>query len=212
MKISYQVSLAAFAVIVSGCGDAGSDEPRLGPASTTTDGGSTTSNTATKSFKMGDPVDFGAFEITIKSLKHPPTIGVLDQRPAEGGVFIAIDYTLKNTGEESLSSFDQPTLRLMDGKGQRYAPDSDATMQYVLQKTMMTKEFSKGAGGDLNPGLKMLTGAVWEIAEDRFDRSAWKVVLKGHENAEISLAEPRRTEQNAGEAKNSQTTESTRER
>lgn len=190
MKTTYKLALAGLVLGLAGCDDAGSDEPTLGSDTATVGGGDAKTGSSAKSFDMGDPVNFDAFEITIKSVKHPSTIGVLDQRPAEGGLFVAIDYTLENTGDEPLSGFDHPTLLLMDSEGRTYAPDSQATSQYVLEKVMITKDFSKQAGDDLNPGLKILAGAVWEIAKDQFDRNTWKVVLKGHENAAISLAEP----------------------
>lgn len=194
MRVSYPFIAAAFVLTLPCCADAGSDEPTLGNLSASDFGkgeeAAASVGGGSRTFGLGDPVNFDAFEITLKSVKHPSSVGVLDQRAAEGGMFVAINYTLENTGTEPLTGFDHPTLLLMDGQGRTYSPDDQATTQYVLQKMMIAKEFSKSAGSDLNPGLKFLTGAVWEIAANRFDRETWKVVLKGHEAHTISLAEP----------------------
>lgn len=166
-------------VLLGGCGDAGSNNPKLGNQS----GGNATSEDV-KTFKLGDAVNFDAFEITIKTVEQKQQVGgSMDiTKAADGGTLVAITYSLKNTGKKPLSMFDRPSLQLIDPEGQQYSSDVSATSSLRIEKDFTAKMLS-----DLNPGISTTDGAVFEVSKDKFEKKTWKVVLEGHETAPISL-------------------------
>lgn len=159
-----------------GCGDVGSDNATMG--------NSTAKSAPVAKFKVGDTVNFDAFEITLKSVEERSTVGnqYSKETVAEGGTYVAIVYSLKNTGKEPIGMFDGPTLKLMDPSGTTYNSDVGASSSFSIEK-----DFNRKVVSDLNPGITVNDGKVWEVSKEQFDRATWKVILDGHESTPISL-------------------------
>ncbi len=173
--------LIALLSLPAACGDAGSDEPTLGTPGAEGDQRSS-EKIASPNFKVGDKVNFDAFEVTVTRVEQPGTVGVLDEKPSEGGTFVAVTYTLKNTGSKPLGMFDRPSLTLIDPQGNKYNRDANASAMFSIAQQFDAKGIS-----DLNPGITTKDGDVWVVAKDKFDKKTWKVVLDSHENAPIGL-------------------------
>jgi len=176
MKYGSTAVLGA-ALLISGCVDAGSESPVSGEQNA--------SQAATKKgFKLGESVNFDAFEVTIKSVKTMASVGGagFDQKAADGGTLVAVTFTLKNTGKKPLNGFERPSLSLIDGQGNKYSEDVAASIAFRIQK-----EFNAKSMSDLNPGIRVNDGAVWEVSKEQFNLDSWKVVLDGHEDYPIDL-------------------------
>ena len=165
--------------LLAACGDVGSDNATL-----TESTGNTSASVAAAKFKVGNTVNFETFEVTVKSVEKRNSVGSQygKQDVADGGIFVAITYTVKNTGKKAIGMFDGPTLKLIDPSGTAYEPDLGASVMFSLQKDFNSKGVS-----NLNPGIKVNDGKVWEVSKDQFDLATWKVILDGHEDSPISL-------------------------
>lgn len=170
------IALTTMLGAMAACGDVGSDNPTMGEATEK-------SAPATK-FKVGDVVNFEAFEVVLKSVEERSVVGneYSKEKPAEGGTYVAVVYTLKNTGKKPIGMFDGPTLKLMDPSGTVYDADLGASTSWSLEK-----DFNRKVMSDLNPGIKTEDGKVFEVSKEQFDRATWKIVLDGHENTPIAL-------------------------
>lgn len=178
----WKALLLALSIALTACGDAGSSSPSLSQDSEAEPTASVEDKKPYEQFFLGEKIDFDAFEVQVASVQKLKKVGVLDQRPAEGGIFVAIEYKVKNTGDKPLGMFERPSFKLVDDRGTTYSPDLNATMQHAI-----AEEYNAKSASELNPGITTRDGAVWEIAADRFDEKAWKLVLEGHENSPIYL-------------------------
>ncbi|MBS0479311.1 MAG: DUF4352 domain-containing protein [Proteobacteria bacterium] len=178
MKSGRYAAFLALALL-GGCGDAGSSNATSGNQSS---GGATGGGGQT--FKLGDAVNFGVFEITLETVEQKQQVGgAMDvTKAADGGTLVAITYTLKNTGKKPLGMFDRPSLQLIDPDGQRYSSDVGATSSLRIEKDFTAKMLS-----DLNPAITTTDGVVFEVSKNQFDRKTWKVILEGHETTPIGL-------------------------
>lgn len=167
-------------ILLTACGDAGSDHP------TQTDNKSVvaTDREEHRTFNLGQPVNFEAFEITINTVEQRQQVGMSGAaaKASDGGTLVAVTYSLKNTGKKPLGMFDRPSLKLVDPSGQTYDPDINATMLFSV-----SKEFSGKSISDLNPGITTKDGIVWEVSKEKFSKKDWTLALDGHDNSSISL-------------------------
>lgn len=172
------VSVAVMGLMAAGCGDVGSDNASLNNRA------DDNTPAAKPKFKVGDTVNFEAFEVTLKSVEKLTSVGneFSRSKPADGGVYVAVTYTLKNTGKKPIGMFDGPTLKLIDADGTSYDADLSATTHFSTQK-----QFNQKVMSDLNPGIRTTDGKVWEVSKDQFDLTTWRAVLDGHEDTPISL-------------------------
>lgn len=176
LRMFNPIAVCALLVATAGCGDVGSDNATMGePAA---------KGAQAAKFKVGDTVNFDAFEVTLKSVEELSSVGnqYTKTSVAEGGTYVAIVYSLKNTGTKPIGMFGGPTLKLMDPSGTTYDSDVGASSSFSSEK-----EFNRKVVSDLNPGIKVNDGKVWEVSKEQFDRAKWSLVLDGHENTPISL-------------------------
>lgn len=170
------IAVSAMIGATASCGDVGSDNGTMGESKETV--------APVAKFKVGDTVSFDAFEIVLKSVEERSTVGneYSKENVAEGGTYVAVVYSLKNTGKKPIGMFDGPTLKLMDPAGTTYDADIGASSSFSSEK-----KFNRKVVSDLNPGIKVNDGNVWEVSKDQFDLATWKIVLDGHESSPISL-------------------------
>ena len=100
------------------------------------------------------------YEITIKNVSTATKVGsqYLNSQPAEGGIYVCVDFTYKNVSTEPISSWDFPTVELVDSNGVEYSSDVSASSYYATEKDPNRKVLS-----DLNPGITVTDNKVFEI-------------------------------------------------
>jgi hypothetical protein len=78
----------------------------------------TTKVEESKKFGLGEAIDADGLEVTIDSVEEKTVVGgqYVEKTPADGGVFVAVKYSLKNTSKEPISSFSTTTFNLVDTK------------------------------------------------------------------------------------------------
>lgn len=76
-------------------------------------------------FKVGDIVKTDQLEIKVTKFEEKNSVGdqYYGKKASEGGVLVAIQYTMKNVSDEPVGVFDYPTLNLVDEKGTEYDAD-----------------------------------------------------------------------------------------
>lgn len=136
---------------------------------------------------FGQPIRTEKFEITFQSAKLRKLVGneFLNSRPADGGIYLAIKYSIRNISDKPVGSFRLPgsaNLSLLDPQGTRYSTDAAASGYYAVELDVDTKVFS-----DLNPGIAVSEAAVFEVAADRFDPHTWRLLLDADRDLVIAL-------------------------
>jgi hypothetical protein len=94
----------------------------------------------------------------------------LNEKASEGATLIVAQYKYKNTSDKPLSSFTQPSVKLIDSKGIEYDSDLGKTSTYKVQVKMDEKFLS-----DLNPGITVNGAQVFEVSKDNYMESGWKM-------------------------------------
>lgn len=133
----------------------------------------TTKVEESKKFNIGEPIDADGLEVTIDSVEEKTSVGgqYVEKTPADGGVFVAVKYSLKNTSKEPISSFSTTTFNLVDTKNDvKYDSDIDASATYSTEIDPNDKILS-----DLNPGIKVQGAKVFEISKELYDQGTWVV-------------------------------------
>lgn len=126
--------------------------------------------------KIGEAVTAPKAEVTIVKVSTRKRInGPFDvSEPAEGGIYVCVDYKYKNVMDKPMDMFSTPTFKLMDSKGNLYDTDTGASSDYASMRNFSEKGLS-----DLNPGLSVTGGDVFEIAKEIYDAGGFSVYVTG---------------------------------
>ncbi|UPM55503.1 DUF4352 domain-containing protein [Gottfriedia acidiceleris] len=147
-----------------------------GDGATTTNGSSKVEvEKKEKIFKVGDIVKDDQLEIKVSKVEEKHSVGdqYYGKKASEGGVLVAIQYTMKNVSDEPVGVFDYPTLNLVDEKGTKYDSDIDASSSYAVE----TKIDDSKILSDLNPGITVTGTEVYEISKDAFAKGKWYIQI-----------------------------------
>lgn len=163
----------------------------LGGSSSNSSASSNSSNTSTSStndapekeeekepeetiYNIGDTVQTDKYELTINEVSQNSYVGTeyLGQEPSEGGIYVCVDYTFKNTSDKPINSFEFPSLKIVDANGVEYDNDFAATTYYRTQKDANRKSLS-----DLNPGITTSDNEAFEISEELYNQGEWFIVI-----------------------------------
>ena len=106
----------------------------------------------------------------------------MQESPAEGGSYVAVQWEYRNNSSNPIGIFSQPTVHLEDPSGTRYDPDVGASSAYAMQLELTEKAIS-----NLNPGIKVRAGAVFEIASAELERPGWMIVVDADRNVKMPL-------------------------
>lgn len=125
-------------------------------------------------YNIGDTISNEKYEFTIKNVNTANKVGTeyLNSQPAEGGVYVCVDFTYKNVSTEPISSWDFPAVKLVDSNGVEYSSDVSASSYYATEKDPDRKVLS-----DLNPGITVTDNEVFEIAEESYNQGEWFLVV-----------------------------------
>jgi hypothetical protein len=97
-------------------------------------------------------------------------------RPASGGQFVLVSYQVANTGQNPAAVGAIPEIRLVDRQGRSYRPDVRATEIY---RTEVNNGVTAKRAGEVNPGITVQDGVVFEIAKDAWAEGGWEIAVEG---------------------------------
>lgn len=133
-------------------------------------------------YNIGDAISNEKYEITIKNVNTSTKVGTqyVNSQPAEGGIYVCVDFTYKNVSTEPLSSWNFPTVELVDSNGVEYSSDLSASSYYATEKDPNRKVLS-----DLNPGITVTDNKVFEIAQESYNQGEWFLIIDNNTKIKI---------------------------
>lgn len=125
-------------------------------------------------YSIGEAIQNKKYEITISSVSESKKVGTkyLSSEPAEGGTYVCVDFSYKNISSEPMSSWDFPSLQLLDSNGTKYSADISASSYYATEKDPNRKVLS-----DLNPGITVKDNDVFEISVNSYSQGEWFLLI-----------------------------------
>ena len=162
-----------------------------GEESTTASSGNDSSKVAEQAaekqqaaWKVGDVIKTEKFEITVTSVANRNSVGgqFMNEKPAEGGMFVVVNFKYRNITKEPISSFSMPDINIIDPNGTKYDEAAGATALYQADSNLNTKAIS-----DLNPGITQKDAIVFEVARDLWKSTGWKLVIDADEDIEVQI-------------------------
>ncbi len=133
-------------------------------------------------YNVGDLVSTKNCEITIENVGTAKRVGstYVNSEPAEGGIYVTVDWKYKNISSEPLTTWNFPSIKLVDGNGTSYSADISASSYYATEKDPNRKVLS-----DLNPGISVTDNDVFEISEESYNSGEWFVVIDNNIKVKI---------------------------
>lgn len=133
-------------------------------------------------WKVGDTIKTGKFEITVTSVSNRNSVGgqFMNEKPAEGGMFVVVNFKYRNITKEPITSYSFPDLKVIDPNGTDYDEATGATVSYQTEVDLNKKTIS-----DLNPGITQKDATVFEVSRDLWKSKGWKLVIDADEDIEV---------------------------
>lgn len=143
-------------------------------SSTNTASNSGTTKPEEVKYKLNDMIKNDKFEIAVTKIEQRKEVGTkfFHSNPAEGGMYVAVQWKYKNISDKPIGSFSTPRVKLMDANGTSYDPDIEASGNFATEIDPDRKVFS-----DLNPGISVNDAKVFEVGKDKFDMANWKLEI-----------------------------------
>jgi len=137
--------------------------------------GSSSGDEPAKTYKVGESFTVDKLEITVTKVeKRSSIVDALDA--SEGATFVAVAYKYKNISDSAISGFSSGVdIKLVSPDGNEYAPDLAASTGYAMEIGGNEKVVS-----DLNPGITVKGGDVFEVAKDKLKANGWKLNVEGN--------------------------------
>jgi hypothetical protein len=136
-----------------------------------------TNPTAQKALaKVGSIIATGDLEVTVSSLTVREELGdggFFEARASKGGVYLVADWTYKNATRRPMSSFSNPTIRLISPDRIEYNADVGATSARASEIEVDEKIIS-----NLNPGITVQSTAVFEVSRELLSELGWQIQIK----------------------------------
>ncbi|MEX0899812.1 MAG: GYF domain-containing protein [Gammaproteobacteria bacterium] len=131
-------------------------------------------NPPPQSVKVGDLFTTPTYEIQIRSAQARSSVGnaFFASQPSEGGTYIAIQWAYKNISKKPVNAFRRPAVHLVSPDGTRYDPDLGASLSYAREMDIDRKALS-----NLNPGIRVIDAAVFEVSRQMFNPSSWRILV-----------------------------------
>ena len=92
--------------------------------------------------------------------------------PSEGGIYVVVDWSIKNIDTKPVKSFSTPKIKLISPTGIEYNSDLNATSYYATETKLDRKILS-----DLNPGILVKDAQVFEINKELWSQTGWKIEI-----------------------------------
>lgn len=133
--------------------------------------------------RIGDTILTNRLEISILKVEEHSVIGdpsLFGKKASDGGILVAIQYSMKNVSSEPIGMFSYPPLNLIDQNETEYSEDLAASTAYAVSTGIdNTKVFS-----DLNPDISVTGIKVFEVSKEKFAQGAWFIQV-GDKNIQI---------------------------
>lgn len=142
------------------------------------DGGSQTIS-QTAAYQIDEPMRTERFEFTVTDSYVLENLGEGKKVP-EGAVYVVVGFEYKNISKQPISSWDLPTVQLMDKNDAVYSPDADANWYfdgYSDEKIV----------SDMNPGIKTKGTEIFEVARDVLDEGGMRAYIKADAELLVDL-------------------------
>ncbi|WP_071461546.1 DUF4352 domain-containing protein [Bacillus massilinigeriensis] len=122
-------------------------------------------------FKVGDIIKVDSLEYTVTKVEEKDKVGneYINKTVSNGGTFVAIQYTVKNVGDEPVGMFDYPSINLVDEKGAKYDADIDASSNYAIETDIDNSKIAS----DLNPDIQVTATDVYEVSKAKYSQGKW---------------------------------------
>ncbi len=141
-------------------------------------------NTETVNYNVGDVITTDKFEIEVTGVCTKNRVGTqyLSSAPAEGGIYVCVDFSYKNIASEPISSFSCPKVKLVNENGTKYSNDISASSYYATETDPNRKILS-----DLNPGIKVNDSAVFEISQETYETDNFYVLVEANKKYKVKI-------------------------
>jgi hypothetical protein len=137
-------------------------------------GSSTSSSEPSITYQVGSSFISDKLEITIISVQKKNVIAYSIE-PSEGSVYLAVAYKYKNISNDAISRFSSGIeIKLFSTEGSEYSPDVAGSIGYSAEVGGNEKVLS-----DLNPGITVKGGTVFEVARDKLKEDSWYLSVEG---------------------------------
>ena len=136
-------------------------------------------------YSVGDLIVARDFEITVENVGIADEVGgkYLKTSPSEGGVYVTVDISYKNTSDKPQGMFSTPSLNIIDPNGVKYSSDISASSYYATEKEPDRKVLS-----DINPGIKVNDNKAFEISKEIYgDGEGWKILIKADKEFYVNI-------------------------
>jgi len=135
-------------------------------------------------WKVGDSIKTGKFEIIVTSVSNRNSVGgqYMSEKPAEGAMFVVVNFKYKNITKEPITSFSFPDIKIIDPNGTDYDEATGATIYYHTEIDLNKKSLS-----DLNPGITQKDATVFEVSREMWKSKGWKLIIDADEDIEVMV-------------------------
>ncbi|MEK4666562.1 DUF4352 domain-containing protein [Niallia sp. FSL R7-0271] len=153
-------------------------------ASTSSDTSSKSTKSEEKVYKVNETVTVDdKAEVVVTKVEEKNNVGgeFLEKEVSEGGVYVAVQLTVKNISDEPLGMFSTPTFKLVDEKGTEYDSDIEGSANYSVETGIDNSKIAS----DLNPGIKVTDVHVYEISKEAYAKGKWYITVSGDQKVQI---------------------------
>jgi len=125
-----------------------------------------------KTYKIGEVIKTDNLEVTTISTDQKTVVGgqYVNEKASEGATLIAVNWKYKNISDKPVSSYSQPSVKLVDSNGTEYSWDLGKSSTYAVEQKIDSKVVS-----DLNPGVTVNDAKVFEISKESYEKGGWKL-------------------------------------
>ena len=124
-----------------------------------------------QAFQVGETFATQTFHVTITSASVVHSVGdLLTSKAPAGAEYVAVAWRYTNRSQGPVSAFAVPSVHLLDAQGHRYDADLEASSFYAAQIHASAKAFS-----DVNPGIRLIDGDVFEVSSAQFNPATWSI-------------------------------------
>ncbi|MBN8744526.1 MAG: DUF4352 domain-containing protein [Thiomonas arsenitoxydans] len=139
------------------------------PAATESMPAAAASSSPPPAFQVGETFATQRFHVTLTSATVKHSVGdLLTSKAPAGAEYVAVAWRYTNRSSAPISVFAVPSLHLLDAQGHRYDADLEASSFYAAQIQASAKALS-----DVNPGITLTDGAVFEVSTAQFNPATW---------------------------------------
>lgn len=130
--------------------------------------------------KIGDAIAGQTFRVTVTSVHIANDVGsdFIHETASPGAEYVAVEWNYVNASGAPINAFAVPTLNLVDPNGHAYNCDLAASTAYASQIKADAKALS-----DVNPGIVVHDGTVFEVSKAMFDPKTWKLRLTSQDGS-----------------------------